>query len=64
MGEVYLAKDTKLRRDVALKVLPPILVHDPERLSQQREPLRTLRVEWAFGHGDLAEKGDQLSSSY
>src|SRR5215813_7736881 len=38
MGDVYRARDTKLDRDVALKVLPDSFVHDPERLARfQRE---------------------------
>jgi serine/threonine-protein kinase len=38
MGEVYRARDTKLKRDVALKVLPDLLASDPERLARfQRE---------------------------
>ena len=38
MGEVYRARDTKLNRDVALKVLPEAFVRDPERLARfQRE---------------------------
>ena len=34
MGEVYRARDTKLNRDVALKVLPEVFVRDPERLAR------------------------------
>jgi eukaryotic-like serine/threonine-protein kinase len=34
MGEVYRAADTKLGRDVAIKVLPPGLAGDPERLTR------------------------------
>ena len=34
MGEVYRARDTKLNRDVAIKVLPGIFASDPERLAR------------------------------
>jgi Tol biopolymer transport system component len=34
MGEVYRARDTKLNRDVALKVLPPRFALDPNRLAR------------------------------
>ena len=34
MGEVYRARDTKLGREVAIKVLPTSLTSDPERLTR------------------------------
>jgi Tol biopolymer transport system component len=34
MGEVHRARDTKLRRDVAIKVLPVFLASDPDRLQR------------------------------
>jgi serine/threonine protein kinase/Tol biopolymer transport system component len=38
MGEVYRARDTRLNRDVAIKVLPDLFARDPERLARfQRE---------------------------
>ena len=34
MGEVYEASDTRLKRNIAVKVLPPGLTRDPERLAR------------------------------
>ncbi len=42
MGEVYRARDTKLNRDVAIKVLPESFAHDPDRLARFTREAHTL----------------------
>jgi serine/threonine-protein kinase len=42
MGEVYRARDTKLNRDVALKILPDAFVSDPDRLARFTREAQTL----------------------
>lgn len=42
MGEVYLARDTKLGRKVALKLLPADLAADPDRLRRFRREAETV----------------------
>ena len=42
MGEVYRARDTKLDRDVALKVLPQAFTQDPDRLARFEREAKVL----------------------
>ena len=42
MGEVYRARDTKLNRDVALKVLPDAFASDPDRLARFEREAKVL----------------------
>src|SRR2546425_1178203 len=51
MGEVYRARDTKLDRDVAVKVLPDLFVADAERIARFQREARTLA---ALNHPNIA----------
>ena len=42
MGEVYRARDTRLKRDVAIKILPESFASDPERLARFQREAETL----------------------
>jgi len=52
MGEVYKAKDTKLDRDVAIKVLPAALANDPERLARFEREAKVLA---SLNHPNIAQ---------
>ena len=42
MGEVYRARDVRLERDVALKLLPPAFATDPDRLARFEREARAV----------------------
>jgi Tol biopolymer transport system component len=51
MGEVYRARDAKLGRDVAIKVLPQAVTSDPERVARFEREAKTLA---ALNHPNIA----------
>src|SRR5688572_4057568 len=55
MGEVYRARDTRLGRVVALKVLPDLFNHDPERLARFEREARLLA---SLNHPNIAQVYD------
>ena len=75
MGEVYRARDTKLNRDVAIRVLPELFASDSERLHRFEREAQTLaglnHPNIAHVHGALEQplalvmelvEGDDLST--
>ena len=64
MGQVYRARDTKLDRDVAIKVLPESLAGDPDRIARFQREAKTLA---ALNHPNIAaiyglEEADQTKA--
>src|SRR6202008_3002656 len=64
MGEVYRARDTRLGRDVAIKVLPASLADDADRLQRFEQEARTIA---ALSHPNILgifDVGVQGSTHY
>ena len=52
MGEVYRARDARLNRDVAIKILPTLFADDPERLARFEREAQVLA---ALNHPNIAQ---------
>jgi hypothetical protein len=64
MGEVYRATDTRLKRDVAIKVLPDLFADDPDRIARFQREAELLA---GLNHPNIAavyglEKTDRLTA--
>jgi len=60
MGEVYRAADSRLKRDVAIKVLPAALAQDADRLARFRREAELLA---ALNHPNILDAGAALMSA-
>ncbi|MBA2303165.1 MAG: protein kinase [Acidobacteria bacterium] len=52
MGEVYRARDPRLNRDVAIKILPPLLAADRERITRFDREAQVLA---SLNHPNIAD---------
>ncbi|MEX2271832.1 MAG: protein kinase [Vicinamibacterales bacterium] len=52
MGEVYRARDTRLDREIALKVLPELFTSDPERIARFEREAKVLAI---LNHPNIAQ---------
>ena len=65
MGEVYRARDIRLQRDVALKILPSLFVTDPDRRARFEREARVLAslnhpsIAAIYGIEDAADAGER-----
>jgi serine/threonine protein kinase len=62
MGEVYRARDTRLGRDVALKVLPDSFASHPDRLKWFEREARANEARAGSRAGIPAGRGDGATS--
>ena len=59
MGEVYRARDLKLKREVAIKILPQEFSHDPDRVSRFQREAEILA---SLNHPNIASIYDLLEA--